>query len=701
MAYNDRPFEEQRSPSTSDPTGDSLGGLIQNPDLNREAEPRQHAVRDVGQAREIVRTIQAAGRNRSVVNARIALKLNAERPYSQPKLEEEGLGWRTNVSTRVLTTIVDKVWPRFIQAVQGLKFLTDSSLSNKWANNTEKTEYFRKCITDAIREHPGWVDLLENITTTNSIYGHAIVAWLNELSYWPTSFSQEDSFVTDGCRQLPKFAQVVVLHEKMMPHELYQRIKDPEEAKTVGYRLENTIKQINKASPDQLRDMLGNGGSLETWYANAQRELTLGASYMAGASVISVYNLLAQEVNGKISHYQLAGDALDLIFAKDDRFDASDDCLAFFSYERGNGTLHGSKGIGRAAYELAAMLDRARNELIDRAIMSGKVMIQGDIKRLHTFKMSVVGATCIIPNGWQVLEHRIDGNPEPFLKLDAYLTGLVDAVIGNVSPPQLAGGAGEGMRSSASWQLLAAREEEGKDARITRFLTQFVSLVQTMQRRLCSKDAVDEYAKAVRKKLESEGLSDEEIEELRMSPVAATVVDLTPIERQMVVQLAQEKQGNPVYNQRQLQVEDVTARLGSDFAARVILPVEDPTEEVEQTTRQDLETILLSSGHPVGVSPRDNDEIHLKVLMPATEQLAGQIMQGQMETAGLEAMIAHITAHVNSATQKGVKPEAIKPAMDLVKRAGASLAQLKDLDAKARALQEEDAAEPGAVGPPQ
>ncbi len=699
MAYNDRPFEEQRSPSTTDPTGDSLGGLIQNPDLNSEAEPRQHAVRDAGQGREIIRTIQAAGRNRSVVNARIALKLNAERPYNQCKLEEEGLGWRINVSTRVLTTLVDKVWPRFIQSVQGLKYFTNSSLSNKWANNTEKTELFRQTVTDAIREMPGWIDLLENIATTNSIYGHAIVAWLNEFSYKPVSFAQEDSFVTDGCRQVPQFAQVVTLHEKMMPHELYERIKNPDEAKTVGYRIENTIKRINAASPDQLRDNLTNGGTIETWYANAQRELTLGASYMAGASVISVYHLLVQEVSGKISHYQYAGDALDLIFAKDDRFDAADNCLAFFSYERGNGTLHGSKGIGRAAYELAGMLDRARNELIDRAIMSGKIMVQGDIKRLHTFKMSVVGSTCIIPNGWQVLEHRIDGDPEPFLKLDAYLTGLVDAIIGNVSPPQL-GGQGEAFRSSASWQLLAAREEEGKDARITRFLTQFVAMIQTMQRRLCSKDALDDYAKAVRKKLEDNGLTEEEVEELRMSPVAGTVVDLTPIERQMVVALAQEKQGNPIFNQRQLQVESVTAQLGTQFAERVILPVEDPTEEVEQTTKQDLETVLLSSGHPVGVSPRDNDEIHLKVLMPTTEQAAGQVQQGQLDTSVLEAMIAHITAHVNAAQQKGVKPEAIKPAIDLVKRAGAALAQLKDLDAQAQALKQQDT-EQAEAPPPQ
>jgi hypothetical protein len=426
MAYNDRPLVESRDPSDVPDNG----GLIQSPDLNKQAEPRQHAIRDVDQAREVVRTLQAAGRRRALVNAKIASKLNSERPYDQTSLENEGLGWRTNTSTRVLTTITDKVWPRFVQAVDGIKFFTNSSLSNEWVNNVEKTETFRQVVTDAIREHPGWTDLLENIALTNAVYGHNVIAWLDEFDFWPVSFNQEDSYVTDGCRQLPKYAQVVALHERLMPHELYERIKDREIAEKAGWDIEEAIKAINNASPAQLRDALIVGGTADTWYVNAARELTVGSSYMGGASVISVYNLLAQEVNGKVSHYRLAGDALKMIFNKDDRFDSPADCLAFFSYERGNGTLHGSKGIGRAAYELAGMLDRSRNELIDRANMSGKIMVQGDVKRLHTFKMSVVGSTCIIPNGWQVLEQRIDGNPAPFLQLDAYFSGLIDQIIG-------------------------------------------------------------------------------------------------------------------------------------------------------------------------------------------------------------------------------------------------------------------------------
>lgn len=691
-------------PGVQSGAGGDTGGLIQDPDLNKQGKPRQHAIRDVVQARNVIQTIQAANRNRSLVNTRIDSKLNSERPYDQCQLEKEGLGWRQNFSTRVLPTIIDRVWPRFVQAVQGLKYFTNSALSDKWINSVEKTEFFRSEITNCIREHKGWVELLENIAFTNTAFGHSVVAWLDEFSFWPQAFRHYESFLTDGCKQSPSSAQVVVLRETMLPHELYEKIQDREAAEAAGWNIENTIEQINNASPDQIREALAAGSNLEDWYVRAARELSLGASYMAGASVISVYSLLATEVNGKVSHYRLAGDGLSLIFERDDRFDSPEDCLAFFSFERGNGNIYSSKGIGRQAYELAGMMERSRNELVDRAILSGKTLIQGDVRRLHTFKCSVVGSTMIMPNGWTVLERRVDGNLDPFLKLDGYFSNLIDQIVGNVSPAQIGNEGGEAFRSSAAWQLMASREEEGKDARISRFMTQFVSLVQTMQRRICSSDVIDEDAKATRKRL-LEKMTEEELKELAKQPVAGTIVDLTPVERQMVVALAQEKQGNPLYNQRALQVEDVTARLGAEFANRVILPVEDPTEIAEQTRLQMIELTLLALGQPVPISPRDNHLIHLKVLLPSTQQLAQQIMQGASETAGLEASLDHITQHVAAAQAAGADKEdpILKQAIELAKNGGKAIAQLKELDQQAQQLSQEDAgvAEPPPELPPQ
>jgi len=663
-------------------------GLIQSPKIGPSGKPTQKSIKDVGMAKEVVKTIISAGRNRQIVNSRILAKYNAEKPYDSGQLKAEGLGWKQNFTTKPLPSMIEKVAPRFVRAVASQKYLTNSALSDRWQNSVEKTEKFRELITKTIRARVGWTTLVEDIGFDNALFGHTIVGWLDEFTWFPKHFKQDESAVSDGTKQLPSMAQVVVLRETFMPHELYSYIKDKESAETVGWDVSKTITAINKASPTQIQARLGPETSMEAWYQNAARELTIGASYMAGASVITVYTLLVREVEGKVSHYRLAGNDYDLIFEKEDRFDSMEDCVAFFAFQKGNGTLHGSKGVGRDIYEMAGMIDRTRNEIVDRSILSGKTLIQGDIKRIHTFKMSVIGSALIIPQGWNVLEQKFDGNVEAFLKLDAYFSMIVDQLIGSTSPPRIEG---EAFRSPAAVNLYAEREEEQRDVRISRFLEQFVNMVSTMQRRLCDSETVEDDAKEMQKEL-LKHMTREELTELAKQPVAGTINDLTPIQRQMIVALAAEKRGNPLYNQRQLEVEDLNARMNADFSKRVLLPENDPTVQTEQQRLQQMELILLSQGQPVAVSPRDNHMIHLEVLMPIAEQLASAIMQGQAETAQLEPIVAHITEHYNRAVEQGVPKEQLKLIADFVKNAGKTLAQLKQLDEEAASLSQESQA---------
>jgi hypothetical protein len=677
-----------------------LGAVIQSPKLDASGKPTQKSIRDIQMARDVIKTVIMAGRNRSIVNSRILAKYNAERPYDAYKLEAEGLGWRSNFTTKPLPSMIEKVGPRFVSAIDGLKYFTNSCLSSKWQNATEKTEVFRDAITTCIRNRKGWRTLIEDIAFNNALFGHSIVSWMDEYTWFPFHFQQDESFVADGTKADPRLAQIVVLKEVYLPHELFRQIKDREAAEVAGWNLKNTIVAINTASPIQVRDRLNVGGTLETWYQNALRELTIGASYMAGNSVIVVYTLLAREVDGTVSHYRLAGPEMLEIFSRDNRFPSMEDTVAFYSFQKGNGTLHGSKGVGRDIYELAGMIDRTRNEVVDRLIMSGKTIVQGDIKRIHTFKMSVIGSTVIFPNGWDILERKIDGNVDGFLKLDTYFNQLVDQLIGSTSVPQMEG-AGEGMRSPAAWNLLANRQEEGQDVRISRFLEQFTCMIATMQKRICDSETIEDDAKEVQKCL-LEAMTREEIDELAKSPVAGTVKDLTPVKRQMIIQLAAEKKGNPLYNQRQLEVEDLTARVGKDFVDKVLLPDADPTENAEQQRMQDLEMVLLSHGQAVPVSPRDNHMIHLQILMPAAEQMGSQMQTGQFGTPALEAVLAHINEHYNQAIQSGVKKEALADVASFVKKIGPAISALKQHDQAALQLaQAHDNMMAGGQGPNQ
>jgi len=375
------------------------------------------------------------------------------------------------------------------------------------------------------------------------------------------------------------------------------------------------------------------------------------------------------------------------IFSRDDRFPSFEDCAAFFSFQKGNGTLHGSKGVGRDIYELAGMVDRTRNEVVDRLVMAGKTMFQGDIKRIHTFKMSVLGSTVIVPNGWTFLEAKVDGNVEPFLKLDSYFNQIVDQLVGAVSPPNVEG---EAFRSPAGWNLLAQRQEEGRDTRIARFLEQFTNLIGMMQKRICDSDTVDDDAKAAQKDLLKE-MTREEVDELAKQPVAGTIKDLTPIERQAIAMISVSKKGNPLYNQRQLEVEELTAGPGVDYMRRVLLPDSDPTEQAEQQRQQQLEIVLLSGGQAVPVSGRDNHTIHLQVVMPSAQQMAQHILEGKFSAATMEAFGAHINEHYNRAREQGVKAEDpfMKQVADFVKNLGPALAQLKQVEEDAAKLAEE------------
>ncbi len=659
-------------------------GYINPPAINEAGDPTVRSVRDIEQARNVVKNVQQANRNRQIINTRIMAKYNAERPYRQDQLEAEGLGWRSNFTTKPLPQMIDKVAPRFVDAINGLKYFTNASLGSKWDNSVDKTEQFRAKLTKLIRSRRGWRNFLENIAQDNALFGFTVPGWLDEFSWFPRYFRQDEIFVTTGTRQLPSSAQLIVFREMFLPHELFDQIRDREAADAVGWNIGNCVKAIDLASPTQWRNNWGN--NVDMVYQNMLREMTTGFSYQEGVAVISVYSLLVQEVTGKVSHYRMAGDDLSEIYTREDKFDSMEECVAFFTFQKGNDTLCGSKGVGREIYELAGMQDRLRNEVVDRCIMSGKTMFQGNIRDARKFKTSVVGMACLVPTGWQVLEQKIDGNVEPFLRLDAYFGLLVDQLIGSVSPRQL-----EGERvTRAQVELFASREEEGKDARIGRFLDCFIDMVREMTRKICNSDTTEDDAKEFQKEM-LKIMSREELNELADVVAAETIRDLTAQQRQMIVAIAAEKRGNPLYNQRQLELEDLTARVNDEFASRVLLPENDPTVMAEQSRLQQMELAMLQAGQPVPVSPRDNHEVHLKIIVPMLEGAAGAVAQGQASTDAFEAFVAHANEHLTRYEQQGGDKNLISTARQLLNKANSAIGQLKSLDAQAADLQQQSA----------
>lgn len=667
-------------------------GTINIPDVSAKGKIKRRAISSPRQARNIITTFEAANRDRNVKNARIMAKYNSEKPFTQAALDQDGLGWKSNFTTKPLPMLVNKVAPRFVKAEQSIKYLTGAALPDTTPGAAAKTEAYRREITKTCRAWEGWTDLISEIAQENALFGYTSVAWLDEFHWKPKHFRQDEFFVPTGTKHLASTAQVITLREVFLINELFGLIEDNEAAAAAGWNIQNTVMAINSAMPENRRSRSGFGdwGRIQE---DLIRESSVGMALEAGALTVTVWHLLAQEVTGKISHYILTENTTktstsdgfsnepdtnnsEVLFEREDQFDSMQDAASFFSFEQANGKLHGSKGIGREIYSMAAMLDRARNEVVDRLNLAGKIIIQCGDKAAKKFKASIVGPALLIGQEYNIAERKIDGAVEPFLELDQFLTGLLDQMAGATTPKFF-----EGERvTKAQVDLYAAREEESKDNIIGRFLTQLARMMKTVSVRLCDPNTVEDDAKAMQKRL-LQVMTREELNELASQPVAETIADYTGEERQRIVLIAQEARGNPLYNQREIERRKLASQINEEFADAVLLPDEDPTELAEQTRFQQLELLLLAGqGTQVPISPRDNHLIHLQTLLPAMESTAQTAADPDAETAqhGIEvlhAMLDHANQHLQAAIATGTSKQDLAEITPLLTKMNAALAQ--------------------------
>jgi hypothetical protein len=622
-------------------------GIVNDPQLDAAGRGGKRAITDPLQAANIVRRLEYENRDRNLKNARIMAKYNSERPYRPGELHSEGLGWKSNFSTKPLASLIDKVSPRFLNALDSLKSFTSSSLPSDTSRAAEKNEAFQTEITEMIRRNAEWRTFIGDVAQENALFGYTCTAWTTKWDWMPKHFRQDSFFVPTGTKQYPDNAQIIVLRETFLPHELFEMIEDREAAEMAGWDFANCVEAINSAMPIQVRSKYSDWARI---YEDLNRESSMAYSFYSGAKVVLSYCLLVREHTGKVTQWRIDGRTFKPLFHVDDAFDSMQEAAVFFSFQHGNGTMHGSKGIGREVYNLASVIDRARNEVVDRLHLSGKIIVQGNERDVNRFRMSVIGGVIYIPSGFQIQTQRIDGDVEPFISLDQYIQQLMDQIVGNVSPTQF----GNRERvTKGEIDLLAARQEETKDTVLARFLIQFSMLITQMQQRMCDPEVADEVCQKMQKRL-LKIMTREELDQLAKTPSADVVRDYTEIKRQQVAMIATENAGNPLYNQKELQYRKLTAQVDADFANAVLLPDNDPTVVAENVRQQKLEMMLMEqSGLPVEVSPRDNHEVHLEFLQTMYENnfkpMLAENPQELIPIAG--AVIGHAKEHIAMAGQ--------------------------------------------------
>ncbi|HYG24450.1 MAG TPA: hypothetical protein VEH04_16855 [Verrucomicrobiae bacterium] len=632
------------------------------------------AIINIEQAVALVNSLVAENDERSKKNARIQEKYNAERPFNPAKLKSDGLDWKSNFTTKPLASLIDKVVPRFTTALRNVRYLTASKLPDRFPQAAEKTEFFRREITEFCRGREGWDEFLSEIAHEDVLFGYTAVGWLTTWSWFPEHYRQDCFLVPQGTKHSAKTAPIVCLKKSYLLHELFDLVRDPEAAKAAGWNVPEVIKSINEATPDNRRST---ETDVERVYADLARESSVLSSF-TGATTINAWHVLVSEVDGRITHVAFDANSKKQLFWKSKKYDRMSDAVSFYSFQHGNGNIHGSKGIGRELYAMAGVLDRARNEVVDRLQLSGKLVLQCDEKFIKRFRMSVVGNAILIATGYNVQQAKIDGGVESFFALDSFLTDILDQVAGSTSPKVI-----EGERvTKAQVELLASREEERRDAIIERFLTQFSRMMSTVQRRACDPRTLDDDAKELQARLLTR-LTQEELAYISTQPAVSAVNDYSEAERQQIALIAQEGRGNPLYNQYELEKRSLTAKVSAEFADKLLLPQNDPTEEAENVRLQKLELLLLQNGHEVPISPRDNHLVHMAVVRDVVNGMLEMAVDNPQVLPTMQSLAQHAMAHFEAA-QAG-KMQGLEEFQAWIQKLSQAIGQLAQIEQEAAA----------------
>lgn len=689
MAKKDPKLDDAKL-ANSNPSsiGDSYTPALGNaPEVSDDSlEPENHVITSTEQALSVVQTLEWDAQKLVKNAARITSLKQGRRPYDIKKLEKQGKGYKTNISSGTYSTTLRRVAPRLYMPLLQASTLTAAELPAGTANIEEKTAHYRDVITRAIRSWPRWSMFLRLLAQETVDYGFSFSAFTDKYEWRPHLCRMDRGFVPAGTEVMDLEPAFFSLKWDYQPNQLLTIVKSAEEAGIEGWHKDNVAYVIQQSAPATAPTREPTG-----WrkWEEMVREQVWNYGTSKNFRVIEATHLFALEVTGKVSHYILypkGKDEHQLLYEQHDAYENMADVVIPVIFNSTDGTIHGSWGAGHLLYDLGGLNEKVFCDMIDNLRNANKQRLQvNDPKDINDVKQ-VVNDTEIIVSGAQFANNQggMQQNVEAYIKLREILQQTMDSKVGAYVPPIPSKDVTATATASA-----VAMEKEVSDDSIEYFLSQIAYVILSMSRRLTDPDSPDEKAKYVIEELKKK-LNDEEIDYLRSQPAVRSVTDFTPMAAQARAQFATNFLGNQLFRQVEMArlVAEGVPGGGVRLADAVVINDGDQTQTTIAARQQVIENSTLLNGTDVPVATTDNHAVHMQTMKDPLIQIINMAMKNpQLLTVGqvgLKHYAAHWTAGV---AQKTLPDEAINAEKSFIAQAQKTLEEITQKQQQQQALQ--------------
>lgn len=645
----------------TDPFVGNGSGYGNAPDVNeRTLDANNRVVTSIEMAIGLTDTDILDARKLIVAARRITAKKQGAPPYNPATLKSQGKLWKRNTATRFLQKELNRAAPRFYMPLLTASTLVAPALPAGWPKGQEKTQFYRDTMTRFFRSWRKndmfWRGLAAEVVD----YGFGFAAWTDPYEWRPHLCRMDRGFVPRGSEVMDDKLARFTLKWDYRPDELLKIARDAIDAGSDNWKKDAVAAAVDAATlPSMPQDMT----QLRKW-EELIREQSWDYNYSRGQRMIETRHLFVLEFSGEVSHYLLWPDGNGdnkLLFENLDGYKGTDEVVVPVVFGYGDGTIPGSWGAGNLLYDLAAQVEKIRNDSMDNLLNSNKVRLQVPNAKDAATAQILVNDTTIIATGAQFAQNvgGIAGDPKGYMILDDKMSQWAQEIIGGYLPPIPLQPSDI---KAAQINAASAQEQAIKEDNQEMWLKQCAIITTQMSRRALNPDSNDPDAKKLRKALLGEvpknyppppiSLTEEEIDIFLNQPAIQSVSQFTEYAASkrgaFAASVAQDPRFKPVPGARYM-----AAGVGDDaFVDSIVIPEGDQSNSMAAQRQQLTENAVMLLGIEQPVLVNDPHQIHLDVIK---EPLNQAIQAGMLKPA--ELALSHASAHYAA----GVSTRTLKP----------------------------------------
>lgn len=650
--------------------------------------PPKTRLRDAEAARSLVQAVinedNAGWNSRSTKRALVKGMVDGHKPYNAAKQKEAGLAWCANLNFLEGEALMDSSAVPYYALFNGVEYYAETRTG--YQPNHPDHEQWHGFI--ACRFH-------------NMLKRWPQFDWhIQQTSYWMRMHGPGPCFFDrDGdwrFRSLPSSAvlapkkaascvderlKFLVVRTEYTVVELWDRIRNKDAAKAVGWDVETVKKTIAKAS----RENPGRGQTWENWEQIEQKlnNNDICASYTDFGDVPAAH-LLVQEFSGKISHFivtetpmldteNVANNESDpnkkFLYRKLSAYDSMDQALIVFFQNSGDGTWHSVRGLATKAYPHIVVSNRLKCRMIDGAFIESSLVLKpGSTKSSDKLKLMQIGPVTVVPPGCEVQQGKLSGFLDGPIAVDRILSNHLAHNVGMFNQRTISRDDGRGETvTAAEVQAQVAKESSLSQGQMTLFYLTLDKLYAEIFRRASDPNTSDEEAKRFQRECQKDGVPAKALQEMEFVRANRASGYGSPQMRQLTDQQMMPLVPMLPEQGRQNFLEDAVGGIKGADKVRRYVPREHIPDSDDSVAA--MENAMISIGRlPVIVSGQ-NPVIHLHShLADAAEVLEPVRMMfesGQKDSAALEQayrytqlMSQHVEGHLggmrSDLTRKGL-----------------------------------------------